>query len=463
VSFEHGQVLSGRYRLDERIAFGGMGEVWRGTDQTLGRTVAVKLMRPDTAQASGFAERFRAEARHSAALSHPNIGTVYDFGEDEHTAYLVMELLEGRPLSAIIAERAPMDPAEVSAILGQAATALQAAHDSGVVHRDVKPANIMVNDHGAAKLTDFGIARAMEGSTLTQTGEVLGTPHYLSPEQAQGRPAGPTSDVYSLAVVGFEMLTGRRPFQGDSMVATALAHVTQAAPGLPESVPNPLRTTVMSSLAKDPEMRPASAAAFADALGMPAGTVPTGLAAGAAAAMAGPAGTGRPTSPATEVLPAAERTAALPAVGESDALPAAVAPGQEPVSPSEDDSGRDRRRGGLWPLLAIAAGILVIVALAIALNSANDPDSPERTPATPTTAPSSVTTEPDSTATSEPTSSEAPTSEPTTSATTEQPTTPATTEPGTETSAPPSTPPPTATNGDGSTPTPDSTSEGASQ
>jgi serine/threonine-protein kinase len=285
VNYEPGLVIAGRYRLQEVIANGGMGQVWRATDQTLGRAVAVKVLRPEAAEDTGFLERFRAEARNSAALQHPNIVTVYDFGEGQHSAYLVMELIEGRPLSGIIRERGPLPPGEATEILYQAAIALQAAHEAGVVHRDVKPANIVVDDAGYARLADFGISRALAGSELTQTGEVLGTAHYLSPEQVQGQPAGPASDVYALAVVGYELLTGSRPFDGDSMVTTALAHVSQPAPLLPESVPDPLRTTVMAGLAKLPEQRPASAAAFAQALRLPPGRVPQELVAGAACAV----------------------------------------------------------------------------------------------------------------------------------------------------------------------------------
>lgn len=262
-----------------------MGQVWRATDQTLGRQVAVKVLRPGAAEDSGFLERFRAEARNSAGLQHPNIVTVYDFGEGEDSAYLVMELIDGKPLSAVIADRGSLPPMEATEILYQTALALQAAHDAGVIHRDVKPANIVVDADGYARLADFGISRAVAGAPLTQTGEVIGTAHYLSPEQVQGRPAGPASDVYSLAVVGYEMLTGSRPFAGDSIVTTALAHLSQPAPELPDHVPEPLRTTVMAGLAKLPEERPSSAKEFASALRLPDGEQPEHLIAGALSAV----------------------------------------------------------------------------------------------------------------------------------------------------------------------------------
>ena len=285
MNYEPNLLIAERYRLEDVIANGGMGQVWRATDEVLGRAVAVKVLRPEAAEDSGFLERFRAEARNSAALQHPNIVTVFDFGEGQHSAYLVMELIEGEPLSAVIRERGPLPSELVTEILYQAAIALQAAHDAGVVHRDVKPANIVVDADGYARLADFGISRAIAGSGLTQTGEVMGTAHYLSPEQVQGQPAGPASDVYALSVVGYEMLTGERPFDGESMVTTALAHVSQPAPDLPEWVPEPLRTTVMAGLAKSAEQRPESAAAFAEALRLPAGTVPEHLLAGAASAV----------------------------------------------------------------------------------------------------------------------------------------------------------------------------------
>ncbi|MEO8519370.1 MAG: serine/threonine-protein kinase, partial [Dermatophilaceae bacterium] len=264
-----GTVLSDRYALTERIAVGGMGEVWAATDTVLERTVAVKLLNPALSQESDFTERFRAEARHTAALQHPNIATVFDYGEDDGTAYLVMELVPGRPLSQIIAERAPLPAQETVSILIQAATALAAAHESGVVHRDVKPANIMVTPDGTAKLTDFGISRIVDSAPLTQTGQVLGTAQYLSPEQALGQSATAASDIYALGIVGHEMLTGVRPFDSGSVVSTALAHVNQPPPPLPETVPAGLREVIGSALAKDPADRPGSAAEMAHALGMP--------------------------------------------------------------------------------------------------------------------------------------------------------------------------------------------------
>lgn len=392
MTFQTGEVVGGRYRLGERVAAGGMGEVWRGRDETLDRTVAIKLLRPDTTDASGFVDRFRAEARHSAALTHPNIGVVFDFGEDEHTAYLVMEFLDGAPLSQIIAERAPLDPAEVTAILGQTAHALQAAHDSGVVHRDVKPGNIIVDAADRPKLTDFGIARALQGSTMTQTGEVIGTPHYLSPEQAQGQPADPRSDIYALGVVGYEMLTGERPFTGDSMITAALAHVSQPVPELPPDVPEPLRTTLTSALAKDPAGRPQSAAEFAEALALPQGEVPPRLA--------------RTASSAADRLP--PPTGVAPAAGG----PPTLAFSTRQTLRTTGTTGRSRGSAagplaaGRWPwwvpAAAAALAVLVVSVLAVSLGrGGGEPVTPAQTPTdtAPDTPATSVALTPSATAT----------------------------------------------------------------
>nr|WP_272955458.1 serine/threonine-protein kinase [Pedococcus badiiscoriae] len=369
--------MAGRYRLVERIALGGMGEVWRAHDQTLDREVAVKVLLPASAQDEGFLERFRAEARHSGGLTHPNIGTVHDFGEEDGSAFLVMELLQGEPLSTLIRERAPMPQGEVTDILYQAALALQAAHDADVVHRDVKPANIVVDANGYAKLTDFGIARALNEAPLTQTGEVLGTPHYLAPEQAKGEPAGPLSDVYALAVVGYEMITGQRPFSGETMVTTALAHVSQPAPQLSDEVEEPLRTTVMAALAKDPSLRPQSAAAFAEALRLPPGEVPSHLVAGAMAAVS-PVIVGVPADLGPEGTLPTSVMLATTIVGAGGA-PAGV--GITPISGTTagqdpDAAVHDTRRPAWLIPAAVALLVLLIVLVAMALSSRGSTAAP---------------------------------------------------------------------------------------
>ena len=358
-----GTILSGRYTLTERIAGGGMGEVWAATDTVLGRTVAVKLLHPGLSQESDFVERFRAEARHTAALHHPNIATVFDYGEDDGAAYLVMELVVGQPLSQIISERAPLSAQETASILIQAATALEAAHQGGVIHRDVKPANILITPDGTAKLTDFGISRLVGSAPLTQTGQVLGTAQYLSPEQALGQSATASSDIYALGVVGHEMLTGTRPFDAGSVVATALAHVNQPAPPLPDTVPIGVRDVISAALAKDPADRPASAAAVAQALGMP----------GAAFAL------GAPAAPAqTQAMPMP--TQAMPA--PTQAMPTQAMPTQPPGIPVR----RSRRRSA-WLLVAVAAVVLgVLGAFALAEGGGGVTKPPvATTPATPIT------------------------------------------------------------------------------
>jgi len=267
--FHEGFLVGDRYRLETFIASGGMGDVWKARDSVLGRLVAVKIMRPDTNSEPVFAQRFHEEALLTAGLSHHNIATLFDYGSHDHIAYLVMEYVDGIPLSTALRERGAFDAATVRSIIGQMALALHAAHEAGVVHRDVKPANVLLAPDGVVKLTDFGIARATASSGLTKTGETLGTPHYLSPEQALGRAATAASDLYALGVVAHELLTGRRPFDLDTPVATALAHITEPMPTLPSGIPTDLLDVVSRCLAKDPAQRPASAREIAIALGVP--------------------------------------------------------------------------------------------------------------------------------------------------------------------------------------------------
>lgn len=261
-----GDTLGGRYLLTNRIAAGGMGVVWTATDAILGRTVAVKVLTGGLTDEVGFEHRFRTEARLAAALTHANIAAVHDYGEDDGSAYLVMEYVPGLPLSQIIADRSPMPAADTVGLVAQTATALQSAHLGGLVHRDVKPANVLVTPDGIVKLTDFGIARAVGSAAMTKAGEVMGTAQYLAPEAALGRETTALSDVYSLAVVTYEMLAGFRPFVSDSPVALALAHVNEQPPPMPEFVPPPIRAIVFAALEKDPALRPDSAAEYARAL-----------------------------------------------------------------------------------------------------------------------------------------------------------------------------------------------------
>ncbi|WP_107249498.1 serine/threonine-protein kinase [Carbonactinospora thermoautotrophica] len=255
-------LLGGRYQLKERIARGGMGEVWRANDLALGRDVAVKVLRPEIVDDPLFLERFRNEARNTALISHPGIAQVFDYGEDRRYAYLVMELVPGEPLSALLMKEGALSVDRTLDIIGQAALALQAAHDKGVVHRDIKPGNILVMPNGQVKLADFGIARGLGTQTLTQTGRVMGTPHYFSPEQSAGQRATPASDIYALGVVAYECLSGRRPFDAATPVALALAHLREEPPPLPDHIPAGVRALVARAMAKDPAQRPASAAHF---------------------------------------------------------------------------------------------------------------------------------------------------------------------------------------------------------
>jgi serine/threonine-protein kinase len=284
--------LSDRYVLEDRLASGGMGAVYAATDERLSRRVAVKLLREELAEQPRFVERFRREAQAVAALSHPSIANVYDYGEDDSHYYIVMELLGGRDLSRILPEEAPLDPQRAGDIAAQTCDALAAAHAAGVVHRDVKPGNIMVDDNDRVKVTDFGIARAAGQSTLTGTGSVIGTAQYLSPEQASGARVGPQSDLYSLGIVLYEMLTGAVPFTGDTPIGVAMRHVAEEVPppsSVNPDVPAALDDVVAKATAKEPSDRFASAGAMASALR--SSSTPTSAAAFVGAGVAAAAGT----------------------------------------------------------------------------------------------------------------------------------------------------------------------------
>jgi len=262
-------LLAGRYRLTDRIAAGGMGEVWRGEDVLLNRAVAVKLLPTGRAGDESFLARFRAEARFAASLSHPGIARVYDYGESAEFggAYLIMELVKGEPLSAILARAGRLSPDATLDITGQAARALDAAHQAGIVHRDIKPGNLLVAAGGTTKITDFGIAtavRAAQASHLTETGMVMGTAMYVSPEQATGAPVDASSDIYSLGVVAYECLAGHVPFMATEPLAIAYAHKHAPVPALPPDVPQPVADLVYDMLAKTPAGRPVSARVVAD-------------------------------------------------------------------------------------------------------------------------------------------------------------------------------------------------------
>ncbi|BBH65496.1 hypothetical protein ACTI_21810 [Actinoplanes sp. OR16] len=272
-----GVTLGGRYRLDERIAGGGMGDVWRGTDEVLGRTVAVKILLPALLDEPGFAERFRGEARTMATINHPGVVDVYDYGSDQQLAFLVMEYVEGDALSRTLSRVGRLTPARTMALVAQAADALQAAHANGIVHRDVKPGNLLVRPNGTLVLTDFGIARSALVGQLTVAGAVLGTASYISPEQAAGDVATPASDVYALGVVAYQCLSGHRPFDGATPIEIAMKHVRETPRPLPGDIPPAVRAIVDRAMDKDPSSRWPSAAAMASVARQAAASLTTAV------------------------------------------------------------------------------------------------------------------------------------------------------------------------------------------
>ncbi len=255
--------LDGRYHVLERLAAGGMGEVFRAHDAVLVREVAVKVLHPNLAGDSGFVDRFRREARAAAGLSHPNIVGVHDWGAVDGVYFMVMEFVRGQSLRDILNAEGVLAPAQAADVLLQVLTALDHAHRKGIVHRDIKPENVMVAPDGLAKVTDFGLARAYADARVTQAGAVTGTPQYLAPEQLQGEPPDPRTDLYSLGILAFELLTGRVPFEGETSMAIAYRHVRDRVPrpsARNPSVPPGLDGWVASMTEKDRELRPESAA-----------------------------------------------------------------------------------------------------------------------------------------------------------------------------------------------------------
>jgi len=257
------RMLAGRYVVSRRVGVGGMADVYLANDTQLHRDVALKILHPQYADDEGFVERFRREAQAAAKLQHPNIVQIYDWGREGDFNFIVMEYVDGLSLKDYLAEEGPLEIADATRIARDVLAALAYAHRSGLVHRDIKPGNILLGDENKVQVTDFGIARAEAASTMTQSGTILGTAYYLSPEQAQGQPLDGRSDIYSLGIVLYEMLSGRRPFEGDSPVSIAYKHVREV-PRPPSvyraDIPRPLEAIVMNALAKKPEDRYSSAA-----------------------------------------------------------------------------------------------------------------------------------------------------------------------------------------------------------
>jgi eukaryotic-like serine/threonine-protein kinase len=349
-----GRLISGRYRLIAPLGDGGMATIWRAVDEQLDREVAVKILRPQFGSDPGFAARFKQEARSAGGLSHPNIVSVYDYGTDgaDGEQYIVMELVDGRDLSAILRDRGALSTDDAVRVAIGTASALEAAHRKGIVHRDVKPGNIMITDAGDVKVTDFGIARAVAEASMTVTGTTLGSVHYFSPEQARGDEVTGASDVYALGIVLFEMLTGRRPFEGDSAAAVALRRLNEDPP-TPTDIGHPqapgLEAIVMRAMSRDPADRFPDAGAFAEALrvwrrnpDVLAGGAAAAAAAGVAAAAAPTPGGGEPT---VYVPPRVTRPA-----------------DRQPIAPARRQDEYDEDEGGTpwWTWLLAVLGVVLL-------------------------------------------------------------------------------------------------------
>ena len=258
-----GQLYGDRYRLQLRIAIGGMGEVWQAEDELILRQVAIKILKEEYMGDPMFLERFRTEAKSAALVEHEGIANIFDYGEDAGSAYLVMELVPGESLSRLLEREKKLSEEKVLDIIAQTSRALGAAHSRGLVHRDIKPGNLLITPEGKVKITDFGIARVGDQVPLTKTGQVMGTVQYLAPEQATGKSSTPATDLYSLGVVAYEALAGKRPFTGENQMAIAMAHINEMPPALPETIDPRVQNLVLSCLAKKPSQRPESATSLA--------------------------------------------------------------------------------------------------------------------------------------------------------------------------------------------------------
>ena len=382
-----GLTFGGRYELQSRIAIGGMGEVWQATDLVIGRTVAIKILKDEYLGDPGFLERFRAEARHAALVNHEGIANVYDYGEEDGSAFLVMELVPGEALSSILEREHVLSTDRTLDIVAQTAAALHAAHAAGLVHRDIKPGNLLITPDGRVKITDFGIARIADQVPLTATGQVMGTVQYLSPEQASGHPASPTTDIYSLGIVAYECLAGRRPFTGESQVAIAMAQINEAPPELPATVAEPVRNLVFACIAKNPADRPASAAHLARA----AQALRRGDVRAAAASVPAILGGAIATDAATVLMQS-------PAPAPTQATTVLPATAVAPVVEEESTTAVEERKRSrwTWPLIALIALLALVLIGTIITLVAQPKAAPPTTPpaTTPASQPSSPSPKP---------------------------------------------------------------------
>ncbi|MCR2813023.1 serine/threonine protein kinase [Microbacterium sp. zg.Y1090] len=379
-----GVTFGGRYELDSRIAIGGMGEVWEATDHVIGRTVAIKILKDEYMGDPGFLERFRAEARHAALVNHEGIASVFDYGEENGSAFLVMELVPGEALSTILEREGSLSPDKTLDIVAQTSLALQAAHAAGLVHRDIKPGNLLITPDGRVKITDFGIARIADQVPLTATGQVMGTVQYLSPEQASGHPASPATDIYSLGIVAYECLAGKRPFTGESQVAIAMAQINEQAPPLPESVPLPVQNLVMAMIAKKPDDRPATASAVARAAtALRRGDLTAAVA--AVPAIAGGVAVDEVTQLLTPGLSTQDATRLLPATATM------AATGDDAAVEGVTDKPKPKRNRWTWPLIGLIVLLLLVLGGTVWALLSNQQPEPTPSPtnsSTPSRAPS---------------------------------------------------------------------------